>query len=306
MHARLALLVGVVLLACAGSLAGQLLPSGLPVIETPVAVGFAGGGLAADGDAHREAYAPVRSAAPSAVFASVASRRAAVRATFLTVGLSGRLHSTRFGLALHWANVTGIADDPTVAAGLRIGDVRMQASLGRMFARDKVGVSVTVAQTWTTVFGTAATTFSFGSAASLQISKQVRVVAHVDDAGPATRYRAESGTATPRSQYPLVHAGVGLRPSLRLPLNLYVDLRRRTGPDRATAAVASGDFTIGGVLLARAGVRVQSDAGDRPALVPGAGFRIRLGSLALDYGFAGAASDYDLAPEHHFSLTWTR
>lgn len=292
--------------ALVGRLSAQALPSGLPSVESPTAVAYAEGGLAAKGDPVRDAQAPVRRGAPHlGVFASLATRNDGLRASFVTAGAAGSTGAMRYGVTVHWTELNDVADDPVVAEGLRIGDVRLQAALGRGIARDRFGVAASVSHTWSTIFGTSAATLSFGGAVAASVTDRLRVVMTLDGAGPATDY----GSGAPRRrQSPLFQAGAGLDLGAVLPAHLYIDVRHRVGGGGFTAVVAAGDWAVARLLQARAGIRVQprADDPDRTELVPGGGFRICARALALDYGFVAVGTENDLLPRHYFAASWSR
>lgn len=271
-----------------------------------MAVGYAEGGIASDQDILRGARTPLGQA--TGLFTSLASRNAGIRASFVTFGASGTVHSTDVGVSVLWTGVANVAEDPAVADGLRIGDLRLQIGLGRRLAHGRLGVALSAGRTWSTIFGTTGSTLSVGGAVCGALGAHLRLVAAVEGVGPPTVYRNAAASASRRSQQPTIQVGVRWRPSVRRPLNVYVDLRDRAGDDGATALIVAGDWSIRDVLVLRAGLRTQQPAGtaDRVETTPAAGARVRFGSFALDYGFAGAGVDYDLLPQHHFLLAWVR
>ncbi len=299
---------------CASVLQAQVSPSGLPVTGSPAAIGYAGGGAAAAGDPARasEFTALLALQTRSSLFGTISLGAEGIDTRSYSIGAATGLSSSlKLGLLSRWREVENLIEDPAVAeSGLRVGDWELHLGLAQSLAGKRLVLAGSAAYTRSTILGTSGALASLGASALMVPASRLRLLLAVDGLGPATRYTDAAGAIRHTAQLRRWRGSAAVR-LLRLALveqRLYVDYERTTLAARSEMLAVAMDAGIGSLLVLRAGLawRRDIDAGSGWGRSLGAGFQVHVSSLVFDYGYAASLPRDDLAPRHHFGISWLR
>ncbi len=291
----------------------QTSPSGLPVTGSPAAVAFAGGGAAAARDPVRAvelgALAPLDG---TTFFATLSSGADGVDLRSYAAGMSLALSPTLFaGVLSRWRQVSNLIDDPSIPEdGLTVSDWEVRAGLAKGIAGRSLILAGTATLVRSTVFATRATTLSTGGSILVSPFHHVRVLAVIDALGQSTQYVDATGRRL-RSAQPTRWLGALAFTAIRLGLvrqGLYLDYERVTHARPSHLVAVATDASVADIAVLRAGIAWrrtdESFATWRRTL--GLGFQLHVSRVALDYGYAVGLPADDLAPRHHFGVSWTQ
>lgn len=299
---------------CASAVQAQVSPSGLPVTGSPAAIGYAGGGAAAAGDPARasEFTALLALETGSALFGTISLGAEGIDTRSYSIGAATSLSSSlQLGLLSRWREVENLIEDPAVAeSGLRVGDWELHLGLAQSLAGKRLVLGGSAAYTKSTILGTSGASVSLGASALVVPASRLRLLLAVDGLGPTTRYTDAAGAIRHTAQLRCWRASsaVGLLRLASVEQSLYLDYERTTRPVQSEVVAVATDASIGNLLVLRVGLawRRDIDAGSGWGRSLGAGFQVHVSSVVLDYGYAASLPKDDLAPRHHFGVSWLR
>jgi hypothetical protein len=299
---------------CASVVQAQVSPSGLPVTGSPAAVGYAGGGAAAAGDPARasEFTALLGLETGSALFGTISLGAEGIDTRSYSIGAATSISSSlQLGILSRWREVENLIEDPAVAgSGLRVGDWELHLGLAQSLAGKRFVLAGSAAYTKSTILGTSGALASLGASVLLVPASRFRLLLAADGLGPATRYADAGGTIRHAAQLRRWRGSAAVR-LLRLASVeqlLYLDYERTTDAAKSEMLAVATDASIGNLLVLRAGLALRRDidAGTGWGRSLGAGFQVHVSSVVLDYGYAASLPRDDLAPRHHFGVSWLR